>query len=117
MQRCVAFLSVLALVLVIVGVSPATAPRHAIAATPVASVATPIPITLPSAATLGLNFPIGIEVTPLAVAVIDQLPADATLLRLERVTVPAGEERAPRTPAVSELLFAELGTVTIVDVY
>ena len=132
-QRRVAFLTVLAMVLVTVaGALAPTIGRHsalafqgaspvassALASTPVAPPqATPIPVVVPTAAELGLVFPAGIDVTPLAVGTIDQLPADATLLRLERVTVPAGEDLATRTPTAPELLFGELGTVTIVDAF
>lgn len=133
MQRRVAFLSVLALVLTTVATSiaSATTPRAALAsqdaspmaapastATPIAPAqATPVPAALPTAAELGLVFPAGIDVTPLAVGTIEQLPPDATLLRLERVTVPAGEDLATRTPTAPELLFGELGTATIVDAF
>lgn len=133
MQRRVAFLLVLALVLATVATSivPATPPRAALAsqdaspaaapalaATPVAPPqATPVPVVLPTAAELGLVFPAGIDVTPLAVGTIDQLPPDAMVLRLERVTVPAGDELATRTPSAPELLFGEFGTATIVDAF
>lgn len=115
------------LVAVTTGPSSFVTPSFAQDATPIASpigaspvAATPVaaipPVVLPTLADLGIALPAGVEVVPLAAAPIDSA-GSLTLLRLERVTVPAAGELPQRTPTGPELLFGELGSVTITDAF
>jgi len=128
-RRSAVLVAVLVFALVTLGLGPAilrapasSAQEASPAASPVAppAGATPVaavpPVTLPTAADLGIALPAGIEVVPLTAAPVDNLGI-STLLRLERVTVPPGGDIEPRTPAGPELLFGELGSATIVDAF
>src|SRR5689334_1423958 len=57
-----------------------------VAATPVTL--TQVPVALPTAVDLGITLPAGIDISPLAASSIDNA-GSSTLIRLERVTVPA----------------------------